>query len=103
MPDPALAEIAGETRRRRSVVLEKGGIAVDPGAKALAQDQFAPRSVEMGVKSGTSRALDAMIRPQCLFAIVHLDRLEGPFARMARCETRMVGRMPVLGQDQMLE
>ena len=51
------------------------------------------------MKTRTGRADHAMLRPQHLLAVFHLDRAEGRGARMVVGKAGMVGRMPVLCQD----
>ena len=53
------------------------------------------------MKIRAEAALDAVIRPQCLLAIGHGDRLERLAAGMAGRKARMAGRMPVLRQHDM--
>ena len=55
------------------------------------------------MESGAVAALDAMVGPQRLAAVVHHDGLEGLLALVAGREARMAGRMPVLRHDEMVE
>src|SRR5690625_181981 len=48
-------------------------------------------------------ALDAMIGPKDLGAVVELDRFIGPLPGIAAGEGAVTGRMPVLGGAEMLE
>src|SRR5690606_32369188 len=99
----ALAQIAGEAGAGALVVLGESGIGIDVAAEALAQHELGRGDVEIGVEGGAVGALHAMVRPEHLIAIVGADRLERLPARMRRGEGAVAGRVPVLGQDHVLE
>src|SRR5215467_6635115 len=61
------------------------------------------RDIETGVKRAALRSLHAMVRPQNLLAIRHLDRVERLLAGMRTGERGVPRGMPVLGQDYMRE
>src|SRR5258705_8083126 len=58
------------------------------------------RNVEGGSKLRAGRALDAMLGPQNLRAVMELDRREVR-TTMARCKGMMAWRMPILRQHDM--
>ncbi len=97
--DPAALQVAVQPGRRRLVVLEEGRIAVDVGAEPLAHDHLGRRVQQIRVEGRALGPLHAMVRPEHLRAIGHVDGLEGRLAGMAGGEGGMPGRMPVLAED----
>jgi len=85
------------------VVFEKGGVAVDLAAEALAQDQFGMGDVEVGVKVCARSALDAVIGPEGLRAVGDFGGGEGRGTGVGRSERDVAGGVPVLGEDDVLE
>ena len=98
-----LAQIVGKTSRRGAVILEEGRIGIDLRAEAFAQDQLGLRELERRMKLRAARALHAMRRPERLRAVRELDGFVGLFAGMRRGKGRMIGRMPVLSKNDVLE
>src|SRR5437867_3002213 len=84
--EPALLEIAIEPGRRLVIVLEEGRIAVDRPVVTFPHDEFGMGNVEIPVKGGTLGILNAMVGPQRLGSIWHLDLREGLLPRMTRGE-----------------
>src|SRR5262249_41697339 len=101
--EAALAEVAGEAGGGGVVVFEEGGVAVDVAPEALAQDELGVRCVEAGVKVRTLRASNAVIGPEGLGAVGEFDRAEGRGSPMRRGEGDVTRRVPVLGEDDVLE
>ncbi len=101
--ETTLAEVAGETGLRGSVVFEKGGVGVDLAAEPFAQDQLGSAELKGGVEFRASTPLNAMVRPKGLRAIGKFDLLEGLFAGVGRGEGVVVGGVPVLREDDVLE
>ncbi len=64
-----LAEVGREAGGCDAIVLEEGGVAVDAGAEAFAEEEFGVGQVEIGVESGAGGALQAVIRPESLRAV----------------------------------
>ena len=62
----ALAEVAGEAGGGDVVVFEEGGVAIDVGAEAFAEDEFGLRDFEGGVEGCSCGVLDAVIGPEGL-------------------------------------
>ena len=96
--ESALLQIAGEPGRRRAIRFEEGRIAVDRLVMPFAQHEMGLLDPQPVGEPGALRSLDAMVRPQHLRAVGHLDQREGLGAGMVRREGRMVRRMPVLRQ-----
>ena len=55
------------------IVLEERRVAVDFGVKAFADDHVGPGGVKGGVERGTFAPLNAVIGPQDLGAVGHVD------------------------------
>jgi hypothetical protein len=59
--------------------------------------------LQRGVEVSSASALDAVIGPEGLCAVVEFDLLEGFLAGMRGGEGIVVGGVPVLGEDDVLE
>src|SRR5438552_2464704 len=68
--EAALAQIGGEAGGRPAIVLEKGGVGIDLPREAFAQDKFRMRQVESAMKFRAFCALNAVIGPQRLLAVI---------------------------------
>ncbi|MNZ97178.1 hypothetical protein D3C78_1164030 [compost metagenome] len=99
----ALLQVAGQPGGCLPVVLAEGGVGVDFGAVALADDEFRAVETQVRVEGGAVAALHAVVGPEGLFAVAHLDGLERRAALVAAGEAEVSGRVPVLGQDDMGE
>src|SRR5712671_853103 len=99
----ALAQIASQTGRRLPVVFIERGIGIDFGAESLADHQLRPLRHQLRVKGGARRSLDTVIGPERLLAIWHADGLKGGRTRMRCGKGAVTGRMPILGQRDMIE
>ena len=86
-----------------AVVLEEGGVGVDVAAEAFAQNELGAGELKRGMEVGSASSLDAMVGPQGLRAVAEFDLLKGLFAGMCRGEGVVVGSVPVLGEDDVLE
>ncbi len=62
-PEPTIAQIAAQPGRGLVVVFEEGGIGIDLGASALADNQLGPGRLQVGVEGGARGALHAVVRP----------------------------------------
>jgi len=100
---PAFAEIAGQACRRPAVILKKSRVGINVRAKAFAEDQLGLREMQRGVKLRSFCAPNAVRRPERLCAVGKLDGLEGLFAGMRCRERGMIGRVPVLSENDVLE
>src|SRR5262245_52238251 len=98
-----LAQIAGKAGGGLAIVLVEGGVGIDRGPEALAQNELGVRNLQTVVELRTGRVLNAMIRPQDLLSVVDRDGLEWTFVAMRRCERVVAGRMPILRQHHMPE
>jgi hypothetical protein len=96
--DAALPQIAAKPGRGFSIRLDEGGVAVDVQVVTLAQNQLGMRDVEIPAKVCTLGALDTVVGPQYLLAIVERDLVEGFLARVRGRERTMSRRMPILGE-----
>lgn len=101
--EASLAEVVGEAGRGLLVVFEKGGVAVDVAAEALAKDQFGVRKVEAGVDLGTGSALDAVVGPEVLGAVRSLDGVGEREKAVGAGEGDMAAGVPVLGEEYVVE
>lgn len=101
--EAAFAKVPCEARCRGAVVLEECGVGVDGTAEAFAENQLSAGDLQCGVEVGSSGALDTVIGPQSLRAVGEFDLLEGPFAGMRGGKGVVVGGVPVLGEDDVLE
>ena len=102
-PQIALSQITRKPRRRAPVVFVEGGVGIDAGTEALANDEFRALGLQRRMEARARRTLHAMVGPQRLLPIGHLDALECCPARMRRRKGTMTRWMPVLGQHHMLE
>ena len=66
-------------------------------------DELRVRNIEFGVQLRAVGTLNAVVRPKHLLTVGQIDHLEGLGSRMARGEGDVARRMPVLGQDDVLE
>src|SRR5260370_26081340 len=78
----ALAQIAGEARRRAAVIFIERGVGIDFGTKTLADNQLRPCCLQPRMKRRPRAALDAVIRPERLLAVGHIDGFKGRRAGM---------------------
>src|SRR6202022_5157258 len=78
-------------------------IGIDCGAESLADHQLRPPRHQLRVKGGARRALDTVIGPERLLAIWHADGLKRSGTRMRGGKGAVTGRMPILGQRDMIE
>ena len=101
--EAALAEITGETGRCGVIVFEEGRVGVDIGAEAFADDEFGVWQLEPGVKIGSRSCLDTVIGPERLGPVRRLDGFVGLSARVSGGEGDVASRVPVLGEDDVLE
>src|SRR6185437_8421541 len=99
----ALAQVSGEAGRGEVIVFEEGGVGIDMAAKAFAQDQLGMGNVERRVEGGAGAVLQAMLGPERLRAIERLDRIEGLLAGMRRGKGDVLGGVPVLGENDVIE
>ena len=86
-----------------AVVLEERRVRVDFGPEPFAQDEFGPGELEPGVEFRARGALHAVIGPERLFAVAHVHLFERMLAGMGAGEGVMARRMPVLGENDVLE
>ena len=100
--NPHPLQVVVEAGRGLLVVLNKGGIGVDQGIIALADDQIDRTQVKIPVKIRPEGAGDAVIGPQDLFETVEGDDLVGPLS-VRRGEGDMPGRVPILGGHAFIE
>ena len=70
---PALAQISGEGRRRRVIVLVEGRVRIDLAAVALSQDELGVRDPQSGVELCAGCVLHAVVRPEHLGTVSQLD------------------------------
>jgi len=101
--EAACAQVAGEPGRRRPIVLAKRRIGIDARAVTLADHQLDLRDLETGMERRAFGALHAVVGPQRLRAVRHLDGLERTTAGVGAGERGVPRRVPVLGQDDMGE
>src|SRR5207247_6635809 len=88
--EPAVAKVPREPRGGLAVGLAEGRVRVDVLPVALTQDELGVRDVELLVKLGAGRPLDAMVRPEHLSAVRKLGGLEGlPEIGRASCRERL--------------
>ena len=72
-------------------------------AKALAEDELGVGDVEGGMDSCAFGVLDDMFGPEGLGAIEGVDFLVGSFVDVGFSEGDVLGRMPVLGEDDVVK
>lgn len=101
--DAAFLQVAGEAGAGLLVGLEEGGVAVHVPVVALAHDQRGVGNRQPGGEVGAFGALHAVVRPQHLGAVAHLDGLEGLLALVLGRERHVIGRVPVLREHHVLE
>ncbi len=99
----SLFQVPAQPRGGSAVVLEEGGIGIDFAVEAFAKDQFGAREGERGVVLRTFTALNAVVGPKGLRAVAEVDLFEGLLARVDGGERFVVGGVPVLGEDDVLE
>lgn len=80
------------------VVFEEGGVGVDVGAEAFAEDEFGWIDLEGGVEVGSGGVLEAVFWPKGLGAVGGLDGLVG-LAGVGGGEGDVLGGVPILGED----
>lgn len=97
------AEVSGESGGGDVVVLEEGGVGVDVGMEALAEDELGVGGVEAGMEGSSLGVLEAVIGPEHLGAVRDLDLLVGLGVGVVGGEGDVVGRMPILGEDDVPE
>ena len=74
------------------IVFGEGGVAVDVGAEAFAEDELGVGDVEVGVELGAGGALDAVVGPEVLGAVGGFDGVgEGLLAGVGAGEGDVVG------------
>ena len=86
----ALAEVSGEAGGGGVVVFEEGGVGVDVGAEAFAEDELGLGQMERGVEVGSLAVLDAVVGPEGLRAVVGFDRSRRDVCRDGRWRRRCV-------------
>ena len=99
----ALAQVAGESGGSDAVVFEEGGVAVDGGAEAFAEDELGVREVKVGVECSAGGSLEAVIGPEGLGAVGCLDGVGVRLQAVGAGEGDVAGRMPVLGEEDVAE
>src|SRR5262249_20246482 len=98
-----LAQITGEAGGGLAVVLVEGGVGIDRGAEALAQDELGVRNLQVVVELRTGRGLNAMIRPHDLLSVADRDGPEWTLSAMRRWKRVVAGRVPILRQHHVVE
>lgn len=101
--EAALAKISGETGRSEMVVFEEGGVGVDVATEAFTQDQLGVWNVEGRMKGRAGSILQAVFRPERLWAVSRLDGIERLFAGVGGGERDVCGGVPVLSEDHVIE
>lgn len=101
--EAAFAQVAGQTGGGGAIVLEECRVGVDLRAKAFAQDEFGAGQLQGGVELRSCASLNAVVWPEGLRAVGHFDGLVGLLAGLGAGEGSVVGRMPVLGEDDVLK
>jgi len=94
----ALAEVAGESGGGDVIVFEEGGVGVDVGAEAFAEDEFGLRQVESGMEGCAFGVLDGVIGPEGLGAVGGFYGFVELFV-VGGGERDVIFGMPVLGKD----
>jgi hypothetical protein len=94
----ALAEVAGESGGGDVVVFEEGGVRVDVGAEALAEDEFGLRDAEGWMEGCTFAVLEAVIGPEGLGAVVDVGGFVGLLV-VGGGEGDVLRWVPVLSED----
>ncbi len=100
--ESAFAEVAGESGGSVVVVLEEGGVAVDVGAEAFAEDELGVGDVEGWVEGCAGGVLEAVIGPEGLGSVRGLDGVVG-LLLVRGGEGDVVGGVPVLGENDVVE
>ena len=98
----SLAEVACEACRGGVVVFEEGGVAVDVAAEAFAEDEFGVGDVQGWVERCAYGVLEDVFGPKGLGAVRGVDDFVGLF-RVGCREGDVLGGMPVLGEDDVVE
>ena len=98
----ALPEVAGEAGGGAVVVFEEGGVAVDVAAEAFAEDEFGVGDVQGWVERCAYGVLEDVFGPKGLGAVRGIDGFVGLF-RVGCREGDVLGGMPVLGEDDVVE
>ena len=80
--EAAFAKVACETRWGDVIVLKKCRVAIDISAESFAEDEFGVRDIEAGMEVGAASALNAVIGPEGLGAVLDFDAREGLRARV---------------------
>src|SRR6266550_3081359 len=80
-------------------VVEQAAVAVDGRVRAFWKNPGNPFSVETGVQFSAAGSLNAMRGPQRLWQSFQHDLIEWFFPGMARRETPVIRRMPILRGD----
>ena len=101
--DAAVADPIGESGGGLVVVFVEGGVGIDLAMDAFAEDERGVGNVEGGVELRAGRALNAVVGPERLWAIGGLDGVVGPAAGVLGGEGEVVGGVPILGEDDVLE
>ena len=101
--EASFAKIAGEAGGGLLVVFEEGGVGVDSGTEAFAEDEFGGCDVEAGMELCAGSALNTVVGPESLRPVLHICLLERLLAGMAGGKGCVVCRMPVLGEDNVVE
>jgi len=99
----ALAEIACEAGGCGVVVFKEGGVAVDVAAETFAQDELGVWDVESRVEGCAFGVLEDVIRPEALGTVRGFDSFERLLVGVGGCERDVLGRVPVLGEDDVVE
>src|SRR5690606_10987974 len=79
-----LPQVAGESGLRLAIVVKERRIRIYMLVITLSEDQFSMRDIHLIAQLSSRRALNAMIRPQNLGTVEHLDYLVGLPARVRR-------------------
>jgi hypothetical protein len=101
--EAAFAQVSGEAGGGEVVVFEEGGVGVDGAAEAFAEDEFGVGDIEGGVKGCAFGVLEGVFGPEGLGAVGGFGRLVGVFVGVGGGEGDVLGRVPVLGEDDVGE
>ena len=100
----AFAEVGGKTGGGDAVIFEESRVGVGVFSPAFAKDELRVGDVETGVEGGAGRVLEAVVGPKGLASVGSLDGAgEGLLAGVGAGEGDVAGRVPVLGEDDVLK
>ena len=86
-----------------AIVFGEGGVAVYIALTAFSQNELGVGDGEVGVEFGAGGALDAVVGPEVLGAVGSLDGVGKRVKAVGAGEGDVVGGVPVLGEDHMVE